>query len=171
MSSLDGSGARRLTTRADDLLPSWSSSGLIAFERHFGSNSEIWVVDPGGGGAAARITVADGGGSDPAWSPDGRRPAFTRRVDGVHRIFTVDADGQSGLQPLTPASTCDSEEPTWSPDGSQIAYVGPGADGGVVRPILVISISGGSARRLTTNGLPRPGVAERVNTGSRDRTR
>jgi Tol biopolymer transport system component len=153
MSSLDGSGARRLTTGADDLLPSWSSTGLIGFERHVGATSEIWVVDPAGGGASARITIADGGGNHPAWSPDGRRLAFTRRLDGVRRIFTVDANGQTGLRPLTAASTCDCEEPTWSPDGRQIAYVGPGANGGVVRPILVISASGGSARRLTTNGL------------------
>ena len=153
MSSLDGSGGRQLTTGADDLLPSWSSSGLIAFERHVGSSSEIWVVDPAGGGAAARITAADGGGSDPAWSPDGQRLAFTRQVDGIDRIFVVDADGQSGVRQLTPTSTCDCEDPTWSPDGSQIAYVGPGAHGGVVRPILVIAASGGSARRVTTNGL------------------
>ena len=54
MSAADGSGARRLTTGADDLLPSWSSSGLVAFERHAGTSSEIWVVDPSGGGASAR---------------------------------------------------------------------------------------------------------------------
>lgn len=153
MNSLDGSDARRLTTGADDLLPAWSSTELIAFERRLGSNSEIWVVDPAGGGAAARITVGDGGGRDPAWSPDGRRLAFARLADGVYRIFTVDADGQSGLQSLTPASTCDCEAPTWSPDGSQVAYVGPATSAGGVRPILVISASGGSARRLTTNGL------------------
>jgi TolB protein len=153
MSALDGSGARRLTSGADDLLPSWSATGLIAFERRAGSNSEIWVVDPAGGGAAARITLADGGGGDPAWSPDGRRLAFTRTVDGVDRIYTVDPDGQTGLAPLTPAAGCDCDEPAWSPDGSQIAYVGPGLDGSVVRPIFMISASGGSARRLTTNGL------------------
>jgi TolB protein len=153
MSALDGSGARRLTTGSDDLLPSWSSSGLVAFERRVGSSSEVWVVDPTGGGASARITIADGGGGDPAWSPDGRHIAFTRQVDGINRIFVANADGQTGILQLTPAATCDCEEPTWSPDGSQIAYMGPSADDPVVRPILVISFSGGSATRLTTNGL------------------
>jgi Tol biopolymer transport system component len=151
MRAADGGEPRRVTTGADDLWPTWSSRGLIAFERHVGADLEIWVVDPTGAGAAARITAADGGGSDPAWSPDGLRLAFTRQVDGVKRIFIVDADGQTNLESLTPGASCDCEEPTWSPDGTELAYVGPGD--GVIRPIFVVPATGGSPRRITTNGL------------------
>jgi hypothetical protein len=152
MSALEGDDTRRLTSGADDLLPSWSSSGLIAFERHVGATEEIWIVDPSGGEARPLITVEDGGGGDPAWSPDGERLAFSRAVDGVRQIFVLDADGQSGPESLTPPSACDCEEPAWSPDGSRIAYMGPRA-GGAVRPLLVIASTGGSAREITTNGL------------------
>lgn len=146
-----GGAARRLTTGGDDFLPNWSSTGVIAFERRVSGASEIWVVDPAGGGAAARITTADGGGGDPAWSPDGRTLVFTRRSGSIDQVFVVAADGQSGLTELTPAATCDCDEPTWSPDGSQVAYVGPGS--GVIRPIMVVDAAGGTARRITTNGL------------------
>lgn len=151
MDAWAGGDARRLTTGGDDYLPSWSSIGLIAFERRVSDGSEVWVVDPVGGGAAARITTADGGGGDPAWSPDGRRLAFTRRSGSVDQVFVVAADGQSGLLELTPLSSCDCDEPAWSPDGSQLVYVGPGS--GVIRPIMIIETAGGTARRISTNGL------------------
>jgi Tol biopolymer transport system component len=146
-----GGEARRLTTGSDDFLPSWSASGLIAFERRLDTGSEVWVVDPAGGGAAARITGSDGGGGDPAWSPDGRRLVFTRRSGETDEVFVVDADGQTGLRELTADTTCDCDEPAWSPDGGQVVYVGPGA--GVIRPIMVIDAAGGPPRRITTNGL------------------
>jgi Tol biopolymer transport system component len=151
MDARAGTDARRVTTGGDDYLPSWSSTGLIAFERRVSSGSEVWVVDPAGGGAVARITTADGGGGDPAWSPDGRKLVFTRRSGGIDQVFVAAADGQSGLLELTPAATCDCDEPAWSPDGSQVVYVGPGS--GVIRPIMVIDAAGGTARRITTNGL------------------
>lgn len=101
----------------------------------------------------AVISSSPAGSGDGSVAPSDSPDSASTPALGASAGSTTIPDGQSGLQPLTPALTCDCEEPTWSPDGSQIAYVGPGADGGVVRPILVISASGGSARRLTTNGL------------------
>jgi Tol biopolymer transport system component len=146
----DGSGAKRVTSGHDDLFPAWSSTGLIAFQRRAGSQWEVWVVRPDGSGPVVRISVGDGGGSNPAWSPDGKRFAFVRPVAGVNRIFIVDANGSSDLVELTRGDACDCELPTWSPDGTQIAYVGPR---GTIRPIMIISAKGGTARRVTANGL------------------
>jgi Tol biopolymer transport system component len=150
MDARDGSNRKRLATGGDDVWPSWGVNGLIAFARRVSGSSEIWVVNPDDRATTARITVGDGGGADPAWSPNGRSLAFTRVIGGIPRVFVAGANGHSGLRQLTPTSSCDCILPTWSPDGTQIAYEGPGRGD---RPILVISAKGGAAKRITTNGL------------------
>jgi Tol biopolymer transport system component len=149
MDAHTGGNRKRLTSGHDDSLPSWSAKGQIAFVRKAGSALEIWVVNPDDRSTSSRITAGDGGGFDPAWSPDGARLAFVRR-NRVALVYVVSANGQSGLRQLTPASSCDCVSPTWSPDGRQIAYTGPG---GPARPVVVINASGGSTKRVTTNGL------------------
>lgn len=61
----------------------------------------------------------------PAWSPDGRRIAFSSaRANGVNAIWVMNADG-SGLRPLTevpPTTEVADYFPNWSPDGRQIAF-------------------------------------------------
>jgi Tol biopolymer transport system component len=150
MDARDGSKRKRLTTGFDDIWPSWGVNGRIAFTRRGGGSSAIWVVNPEDRSASARITVADGGVFDPAWSPDGKRIAFSRLIGDIPRIFIAAANGHSGVKQLTPTQTCDCIIPTWSPDGTEIAYEGPGHGD---RPIMVIPVDGGKARRVTTNGL------------------
>ncbi len=61
-----------------------------------------------------------GPGFEPAWSPDGKRLAFARIVDGHAHLFVAAADG-AGAQQITYGSE-DDEQPAWSPDGKAIAY-------------------------------------------------
>ena len=57
----------------------------------------------------------------PAWSPDGRRIAFTSDRTGRPQIWVMDADGGSPRQ-LTSERYCD--RPSWSPGpADEIAYV------------------------------------------------
>jgi len=98
--------------------------------------------------------------SDPAWSQDGRRIAFTRNEDAgefmTHTdddVFVMDADGD-GLQQLTPERHGQSSgQPSWSPDGRQIAYVhGASVDSGVPSRfggLFVMNADGTDVRRLT----------------------
>ncbi len=55
----------------------------------------------------------------PAWSPDGSRIAFASYEQGIHKLYTIDADGSNPI-PLTAGEYC-AHWPSWSPDGSEIA--------------------------------------------------
>jgi Tol biopolymer transport system component len=62
----------------------------------------------------------------PGFSPDGRRLAFTARVDGTDQVFVARTDG-THLRQLTRGSG--SYLPVFSPDGKSVAYeTGPGED-------------------------------------------
>lgn len=86
-------------------------------------------------GTADRALALDGFVNDPAWSPDGRLLAVTRRVPsstprgqpGRSEIWIVERDG-SGARRLV-ASDGHDLQPAWSPDGARLAYVRFGTSG------------------------------------------
>jgi Tol biopolymer transport system component len=61
-----------------------------------------------------------GKGTDPAWSPDGARIAFSREVNGRAHVFVMKADGTDARQ-ITEGSD-DDVHPSWSPDGGAIVF-------------------------------------------------
>ena len=90
----------------------------LAFVR----DGQIWLLDPDGAGL---LQLTDSGSDvlnrDPAWSPDGRRLAFSRgSVDGQSsEIYVMDADGSNVIQVTSEGSA---REPAWGPDGHTIAF-------------------------------------------------
>jgi Tol biopolymer transport system component len=58
----------------------------------------------------------------PAWSPDGKRIAYTRFAEGNPRIYVRSADGSDQQAALTDAPTTAEFVNSWSPDGKTLAY-------------------------------------------------
>jgi TolB protein len=151
----NGRGARRLTSGAIDIQPSWSRRGQIVFVRIEPRTfqSSIWVVRPNGKGLR-RLRIGVRNATRPVWSPRGSRLLLTNgktlmvaAADGgkprVVAKLGTDARG-SRLDP----------EPAWSPGGTHIVFTEPRPRTTGRADLWVVRTDGSGRRRLTTS----PGV-------------
>lgn len=106
----------------DERTPAAHHAGRIVFVRQTADDPGpmIAVMEPDD--SETRILAE---GSDPAWSPDGSRIAFSAAASGAGRsadIFVMNADG-TGVHRLTanPEGVYD-EGPSWSPDGRHVVF-------------------------------------------------
>ncbi|MGW6283310.1 hypothetical protein [Kribbella sp. NPDC055071] len=87
--------------------------GLIAYTDSTGSDSKIATIYPNG----ALPTTLGISGSDPAWSPDGKRIAYVGTVGGDPEIFVALKDGQLPER-LTVNPGLDTA-PAWAPSATK----------------------------------------------------
>jgi len=82
----------------------------------------LYIVNADGTGLVA-LPTAPGGDSEPAWSPEGERIAFTSLRDGRPLIYVLDLVNQS-VQQLTEFSAeyDQARQPAWSPFGNQLLF-------------------------------------------------
>ncbi len=81
-------------------------------------------------------------GVDPAWSPDGRRLAYSQVVDGQDMIYILE-EGKPDSVPLTTGFS-----PVWSPDGQRLAFADR-TENSV--ELFLIDLNGANRQRLTHN--------------------
>ncbi len=93
--------------------------GFISFASDDNGKAAVYAINFDGSGLAL-VMDSPLFDSEPRWSPDGKRVAFTSRSTGNRDIFITPLGEGEPLQLTNDPS--DDLEPAWSPDGSLIAF-------------------------------------------------
>lgn len=126
-------------------------NGRIAFLRE----GDIWTMNADGTDQRVVVDAAPEGTlrlmSGPAWSPDGKKLAFSAYVaadvDARADVWVIGGDG-TGLVNLTKDSSVSDWSPSWSPDGAQIGWVS-GRTSFARGDIWVMDADGANRRNVT----------------------
>ncbi|HLO14336.1 MAG TPA: protein kinase, partial [Anaerolineales bacterium] len=112
--------------------PSWSPDGkqLVFISPCLGrgeffetiyNESSLYMINADGAGLK-QLTPAPGSDFEPAWSPDGKRIAFTSVREGFRQIYLLDVHSLAVTLLTNTTDAIESSQPSWSPDGKKIVY-------------------------------------------------
>ena len=147
--SADGSRVRNLSgrMRIQGGSGDWSPDGMrivFAGQRDGDTHPNLYIATADGA-RACRLTDDRFEAQYPAWSPDGRKIAFSRPVGNEDFDLGVFTLGQRDARPLTSGPEGDNW-PEWSPDGRTIAFSRNDGE------LWLMDADGSSPRRLTEGG-------------------
>ena len=143
-----GRGFRMAVHAASDAVVRWATgqpgaaATRIAFVAQGRGSKEIYLVDWDGEGGLTRVTNDGSIALSPAWSPDGRKLAYTSYKRGAPYIYERELAG--GFERAVSSRDGINITPAYAPDGRTVAF---GATVGGNTEIAVAS--GGGFRTLT----------------------
>lgn len=124
---IDGSFLTALAANADTSMHSiisWApnSASLIFTGLDANGNTQIYIVNSAGQNLRA-LTSGPDAKSDPLWSPNGLRIAYSRATgtEGRHDIFLCNSEGGNQLN-LTDTPNDSERYPHWSPEGQRLIF-------------------------------------------------
>ncbi len=154
----DGTCLRQLTYHASqNLFPSWSRSGKVAFASDRSGTLGIWLHDLATG-ADAPLALGGLYATSPAVSRDGASLAFAGHVAGTTSTDVYVASSQGGDPVKLTGDSGDNAGPAWSPDGKTIYFVSTRTG---AYEVFSVPASGGAATQVTTGSriVGKPSVA------------
>ena len=132
--NLDQTGLTPLTNMTEGACqPTWSPDGsqivFISpcltrgeFYQNAYNNSSLYIMNADGSGQKP-LTSIPGSDFDPAWSPDGKRIAFTSLRNGSKDVYVLTLETGAIVQLTTVGDNIqENSQPSWSPFGNQIIY-------------------------------------------------
>ena len=106
---------------------------------------DLWSV-PREGGDAVRLTSGAGSETDPAFSPDGTRIAFTGEYDGNIDVFVVPASG--GVPKRLTWHPAPDRVLGWTPDGKRIIFTSSRTAYSRFGEMFTVPVEGGVEEKL-----------------------
>src|SRR5258708_2658251 len=85
------------------------------------ANTQLYTINVDGSNLTP-LPTAPGGDFEPAWSPDGKRIAFTSLRDGHMQIYTLTLAGLAVTRLTNTSMDVLTRQPAWSPFSNQIVY-------------------------------------------------
>lgn len=123
-------------------------SDEVAFVSIRNGNAHVFTVSSPG--TDKPLTSGNSVNTEPSWSPDGKRIAFTSNREGLTKIFVMERDG-SNVHRVTKDDRIESA-PSWSPDGKSLAFYSRDISGGNTE-LRISNNENGSVVSVPGNGL------------------
>src|SRR5260370_26467372 len=111
----------------------------------FAYAGDLWSV-PREGGDAVRLANGSGNETDPSFSPDGTRIAFTGEYDGNVDVFVVLASG--GVPKRLTWHPAPDRVLGWTPDGKRIIFSSPRTAYSRFAEMFTVPVEGGVEENL-----------------------